>query len=120
MIASLTKDDVFFLDENNGVYRRMSYSNSKLKRQQLVDEQPAYIVAQIMEVWGDTPTVEDYIPEDFSPSPTQPTTEERITTLSTNLIAAQQTITALDLALIAAEQSITDNDLRLLALEAAA
>lgn len=113
MIASLTKNNVFFLDENNGLYRRISYSNSRLKRQQLADEQPANIVAQIMEVWGDTPTVEDYIPENFPPSFPQPTAEERI-------IAAQQTITSLDLALIAAEQSITDNDLRLLALEAAA
>lgn len=90
-----------------------SYRNSKLGRQDLAVEQPGHIVAQIMEVWGDTPTVEDYIPENLPQSPPSPTTVERI-------IAAQQTITSLDLALIAAEQSITDNDLRLLALEAAA
>lgn len=112
-ISELDEKGVSIFFDWNILYRRKSYQNSHTQRVELKKECLPEALEQIMEVWGDTPTVEDYIPENLPPSFPQPTTEERI-------IAAQQTITSLDLALIAAEQSITDNDLRLLALEAAA
>ena len=56
-----------------GSNHRCAYSNSESGRALLIENEPEDIVAEIMEVWGDAPTVEEY--KDIV---IEPTAEERI------------------------------------------
>lgn len=82
-ITSLTADSVSILtqqfeDETQiGSNHRCAYSNTESGRALLIENETEDIVAEVMTVWGDTPTVEepkfDYIPK--------PSAEERIAEL---------------------------------------
>lgn len=45
-------EETFPLDNH-----RIAYSNSEMGRKDLINEQPENIVAAIMTIWGDSPTV---------------------------------------------------------------
>ena len=53
-----------------GENHRRAYTNSATGREMLVTNEPEDIVAEVMEVWGDTPTVEEPKFEDYIPEPT--------------------------------------------------
>lgn len=68
--TDLTITSVSILDTSSGQNHRCAYANSAQGRMQLEQDCPPDVVAQVMEVWGDTPTVEDYVPEplpEFTP-----------------------------------------------------
>lgn len=79
MITDLTKDSVSILTETNGVKHRTAYCNTPIGRDTLKAEQKSDVVAGIMAVWGDTPTIPDEEPEPES-SPL-PTIEDRLAAL---------------------------------------
>lgn len=73
----------FDKDENGeevqvGSNHRCSYSNSESGRALLAAKEPEDIVAEVLTVWGDEPTVAELDMSEFTP---EPTTEERIAQL---------------------------------------
>ena len=75
MIADyITTTGVSILTENN---HRKAYANSESGRTALATECSTEIVSEVMKIWGDTPKVEDYIPEQLTPSPPQLTPEQQ-------------------------------------------
>ena len=69
----LTQESVSILTINeDGERHRSAYKNSKSGRALLQEIEPEDIVSQVMEVWGDSPTVEEpeytYTPEEENPS----------------------------------------------------
>lgn len=69
----LTEESVSILTINeDGERHRSAYENSKSGRELLLEYEPEDIVSQVMEVWGDSPTVEEpeftYTPEEENPS----------------------------------------------------
>lgn len=79
-ITSLTSDSVsiltrnFATDENGvseqiGSNHRTAYSNSESGRAFLAENEPEEIVATVLQMWGDTPTIEtpelpEYVPNE--------------------------------------------------------
>lgn len=62
-----------------GSNHRCAYSNTESGRAMLTEKEPEDIVAEVMAVWGDAPTVEEFkFDENYVP---EPTAEERITQL---------------------------------------
>lgn len=53
-----------------GSNHRRAYSNSASGREMLIANEPEDTVAEVMEVWGDTPTVEEPKFEEHTPEPT--------------------------------------------------
>lgn len=82
------KNGVAILTTLNGEENRTSYANSENGRAAIAAEQMPKIVAEVMAVWGDTPTVPDYIPE----PPINPTFTQQITTLKQQLKATDYQI----------------------------
>lgn len=67
---------------------RKWYCNNLEGRAALADEHPSEVVAEVMAVWGDTPTVPDYIPEEeTTPTvPPTPTIEQRTAALESAML----------------------------------
>ncbi len=66
-----------------GSNHRCAYSNSESGRAMLAEREPEEIVAEVMEVWGDAPTVEEpKFDEDYT---TEPTLEQRVSAIEENL-----------------------------------
>lgn len=84
MIININKNEVILDDNGCRVY----YQNSSNGRGWLTEEQPPKIVAEVMVVWGDTPTVPDYIPEEeTTPTvPPTPTLEQRTAALESAML----------------------------------
>lgn len=88
-VTNLTSDSVsiltqkFVTNENGaseqiGSNHRTSYDNSESGRTLFLENEPEDIVAEVLEVWGNAPTVET---PDFSGYVPQPTLEERVSHL---------------------------------------
>lgn len=54
---------------------RCGYTNDLAGRKLLLENEPEDVVSEVLEVWGDAPTVET---QDFSNCKPEPTTEERL------------------------------------------
>lgn len=68
MITTLTQNQVVILIAKD-TYQK--YVNSPIGRDTLAADCPPEIVAEVMAVWGEEPTVEDYEPEELPPTPAQ-------------------------------------------------
>lgn len=55
----LTPTSVSVLTITDGINHRTAYENSESGRQLLIDSEPDYIVEEVMQVWGEEPTVEE-------------------------------------------------------------
>ena len=71
-VDMLTQDGVSILTQKTVIVdgqtyilgnHRRAYSNSAIDRAALATEQPADVVAAIMAIWGDTPTVTEQNPD---------------------------------------------------------
>lgn len=61
----LTQDSVSILTINeDGTYHRCCYMNSVSDRASIVANEPEEIVAEVMEVWGEKPTLEEEVWEE--------------------------------------------------------
>lgn len=69
MIKELTKKGVVINIDG----WQHEYVNSTSGRTSLEINQPVEIVAEVIKVWGDTPTVPDYTPEEETTSTVSPT-----------------------------------------------
>lgn len=66
-----------------GSNHRRAYSNSASGREMLIANEPEDTVAEVMEVWGDEPTIkEPTFDEDYTP---EPTLEERVSSIEATL-----------------------------------
>ena len=79
MITNLTNESVSILTMKDGINHRVAYCNDTTGRKMLIAEQDDDTVTQIMEVWGDAPTLPDEIFEPELPQP--PSLEERLSAL---------------------------------------
>lgn len=88
---------------------RCTYINSVGGRKLLVENEPEEVVAEVMEVWGDSPTVE-WVEPDESYVP-KPTTEERITQLEEQVAIHEDNDAELLYQICLLQLGITDEDL---------
>ena len=83
-ITSLTTESVSILTqqfENEtqiGGNHRCAYTNTESGRVSLIEREPEDIVAEVLAVWGEEPTVEEPTFDDYE---SKPTAEERIAEL---------------------------------------
>lgn len=86
MIYGLIQDSVTIMTgaDNNA----KAYENNSQGRAALAAEQSPEVVSEVMAVWGDTPTVPDYIPEEeTTPTvPPTPTIEQRTAALESAML----------------------------------
>lgn len=73
----LTNESVSILTLVDGQNARCAYANSATGRKNLASDCPPEIVSEVMSVWGDTPTVPEYIPEPMPESPPPTPTEQQ-------------------------------------------
>lgn len=67
-----------------GSNHRRAYTNSASGREMLAEGEPEEIVAEVMDVWGDEPTIEEpTFDEDYTP---EPTLEERVSSIEETLV----------------------------------
>ena len=79
--------------EQVGSNHRCSYSNSEKGRVILIANEPEDIVKEVMEVWGDSPTVEDSEIPKFEKKPTPE--EKRIAALEEQLETSDEALVLL-------------------------
>lgn len=65
-----------------GNNHRCAYDNSERGRMFLLEQEPEDIVAEVLKVWGESPTVEEPKFEEYVP---EPTLEERVTVIEETL-----------------------------------
>ena len=84
---------IHFINENQAVIQSAdgyghSYTNSPAGRAELTANCPPEIVAEVLAVWGDTPTMPDAPPhEPEPPAPAAPTLEQRTAALEGAMLA---------------------------------
>ena len=63
-------EDIDGVETQVGNNHRCSYTNSVSGREMIIANEPENIVAEVMEVWGDTPMVEELKFEEYAAEPT--------------------------------------------------
>lgn len=80
IIDMLTKNSVSIKKQTETGIWRKAYVNSEQSRQELQTEVPEPYLSEILEVWGDAPTVIEEVPESQEPISNKPTEIEILQT----------------------------------------
>ena len=92
-----------------GLDHRSGYDNSESGRQLLLESEPEDIVTEVMAVWGDAPTVEEFkVNENFVPGPTA---EERIAVLEEQIATMEDNDAELLYQICLLQLGITEEDM---------